>query len=218
MDATLGHMPKAHAQTLEPEPKHRAAAGDVTRSRLLAAAASLIVERGWGSVTTRAVAERAGVNQALVHYHFGRMENLLREAVMARLQPEMEGLAAELLDDRPFPEGIRRAMALLDHFDLESEAGVLVAEALLRATRDDRMAEAMGGTVGSWTAMLEPRLVLAQERGVIRDDVDPASLGLVLAAMLDGFLIQRMADPEADPERAATALVQLLKPIQEDPR
>ena len=43
--------------------------GDVTRQRLLAASSSLIVERGWSAVTTRAVAERAGVNQALVHYY-----------------------------------------------------------------------------------------------------------------------------------------------------
>ncbi len=190
----------------------------MTRGRLLAAAASLVAERGWGSVTTRAVAERAGVNQALVHYHFGTMDSLLREAVMARLQPEVQALVDELLDERPIPESIRRVMELLDRFDLNTEVGVLMAEALLQATRDERISLAMGEVVGSFSTMLEPRLVLAQERGVIRDDVDPESLGLVLAAMLDGFLIQRMADPEADPERAASTLIQLLEPIQEDPR
>jgi len=86
-------MPKVTAQTT----RSSRSAGAVTRARLLEAAASLVAEQGWGSVTTRAVAERAGVNQALVHYHFRNMDNLLREAVMARLQPEISALVDELL-------------------------------------------------------------------------------------------------------------------------
>ena len=193
-------------------------AGDATRARLLAAAASLIVELGWGSVTTRAVADRAGVNQALVHYHFGSMANLLRESVLARLMPEVQTLLDELLDDRPIPDSIHLVMGLLDRFDLETEAGVLMAEALLQATRDETMSEAMGGMVGSWAELLEPRLKVAQERGVIRRDIDTASMGLVIAAILDGFLIQRMADPTLDPVATADTLIQLLSPVPEDRR
>jgi AcrR family transcriptional regulator len=204
-------MPKASAQTSRP----KSSAGDATRARLVAAAAALIVERGWGSVTTRAVAERAGVNQALVHYHFGSMDSLLREAVLARLEPEIQGLIDELLDDRPIPESIHRVMGLLDRFDLSSEAGVLMAEAMLQATRDQAVAAAMGGVIGSWAGMLEPRLKLAQGRGVIRADVDAAPLALLMAATLDGFLIQRMADPGIDATRTADTLIRLISPAQE---
>ncbi len=205
-------MPKADAQ---PTSTSRSASGDVTRARLVDAAAALVAERGWGSVTTRAVAERAGVNQALVHYHFGNMETLLADAVLTRLRPFIQGLADELLDDRPFPDGITRTMCQLDAFDLDSEAGVLMAEALLRATRDERIAEAMGGVVGSWTAMLEPRLVTAQERGFVRSDIEAAALARLLAAVLDGYLIQRMADPSTDADAAAATIIALLKPPQE---
>ncbi len=41
-----------------------------TRQRLLDAAAELIAERGWGQVTTRAIAERAGLPHGTVSYHF----------------------------------------------------------------------------------------------------------------------------------------------------
>lgn len=191
--------------------------GDVTRARLLDAAASLVAELGWGSVTTRAVAERAGVNQALVHYHFGNMDRLLREAVMARLEPEVRSLGDELLDDRPFPESIQRTMQMLDRFDLHTDVGVLVAEALLRATRDSAVSEAMAGLLGDWQTLLEPRLVTAQQRGVVRDDLDARSLALIIAATLDGFLIQRMADPRVDPGAAADALTRLIAPASEVP-
>jgi AcrR family transcriptional regulator len=44
---------------------------------LIAAAERLLYEVGYAGVTTRAVAEAAGVNHGLVHYYFGSMEELL---------------------------------------------------------------------------------------------------------------------------------------------
>lgn len=207
-------MPKSSAQTRSDKP----ASGEETRQRLLAAGAELIVERGWGAVTTRAVAERAGVNQALVHYHFGSIDTLRREAVMAGLRPEIEGLVEELLDDRPLPESIHRVMHLIDRFDIQTEMGVLMAEALLQATRDPSVTEAMSEVMGSWSEMLDPRLRVAQERGVIRADIPSERLAPLLASFLDGFLIQRMADPSLDATTTAETLIALLgRPGEETP-
>lgn len=194
----------------------RPTSGEVTRQRLLAACATLIVERGWGDVTTRAVAERAGVNQALVHYHFGSVENLRRESVLARLMPEVQGLVEELLHDRPLPESIHRVTLLVERFGLQTETGVLMAEALLQATRDPSVAEAVGGIMGSWSQMLGPRLKVAQARGVVRGDIPAERLTSVLASFLDGLLIQRMADPGLDPTIAADTLIRLLSPSGEE--
>jgi AcrR family transcriptional regulator len=175
------------------------------------------VERGWGAVTTRAVAERAAVNQALVHYHFGSIGNLRRESVVARLMPAVQGLVDELLDDRPLPESIPRVMRLIDAFDLRTETGVLMAETMLQATRDRDVAEAMAGVMGAWGEMLGPRLRVAQERGVIRADIPAARLTSALASFLDGYLIQRMAEPHFDADAAADTLIALLGPPGEDP-
>jgi AcrR family transcriptional regulator len=211
-------MTKANAQTPAPSASRPGPSGDETRALLLEAASSLVAERGWGSVTTRAVAERAGVNPALVHYHFGTMESLLREAVLARLRPVLQALADELLDDRPFPDGIHRTMRLLDTFDLSSETGVLMTEALLRVSRDEQVADAMSGVMVSWTDRLEPRIVTAQARGVVRDDISATALARILAAMLDGFVIQRLADPSIDPDAMADTLTSLLAPTREESR
>lgn len=205
-------MPKANAQATPDRP----ASGDATRRRLLSAAAALIVERGWGAATTRAVADRAGVNQALVHYHFGSIDNLRREAVLAELGPAIGELIDELLDDRPVPESIRRVMSLIDRFDLGTDTGVLMAEALLQATRNPAVARDMAGFMGSWGEMLGPRLEVAQGRGAIRADIPAERLTPVLAAVLDGFLIQRMADPGLDTSLVADTLIQLLSPAGEE--
>jgi AcrR family transcriptional regulator len=48
-----------------------------TKEALLDACEEVIIESGAASVTTRRVAGVAGVNQALVHYHFGSVDQLL---------------------------------------------------------------------------------------------------------------------------------------------
>ncbi|MFP5020632.1 TetR/AcrR family transcriptional regulator [Pseudonocardia phyllosphaerae] len=57
--------------------------GGATRRALLTAAAELFAEQGYDRTTVRAIAERAGVNQALLFRHFGN-----KEAVFARVAAE----------------------------------------------------------------------------------------------------------------------------------
>ena len=44
--------------------------GSVTRTALLDAAAAVMLEEGYAAVTTRRLAQRAGVNNGLVSYYF----------------------------------------------------------------------------------------------------------------------------------------------------
>ena len=48
-----------------------------TRQRILDAADGLFGTQGFDATTTRDIAERSGVNKALIHYHFGGKDELL---------------------------------------------------------------------------------------------------------------------------------------------
>ncbi|WP_436789987.1 TetR/AcrR family transcriptional regulator [Yinghuangia sp. YIM S10712] len=68
-----------------------------TRTALLNAALQLMLDEGYAAVTTRKVAAQAGVNPALVHYHFSTIDDLFlavfrrgAEAHLARLQDAAE--------------------------------------------------------------------------------------------------------------------------------
>lgn len=50
-----------------------------TRTALLDAAEELMVDEGYAAVTTRRVATKAGVNNGLVYYYFGTMDELFVE-------------------------------------------------------------------------------------------------------------------------------------------
>jgi AcrR family transcriptional regulator len=56
-----------------------AGADSETRAALLDAAEALMVEEGYAAVTTRRVATKAGVNNGLVYYYFGTLDELFVE-------------------------------------------------------------------------------------------------------------------------------------------
>ena len=59
------------------------------RGVLLDAAEQLLLEEGYAAVTSRRVAERAGLKPQLVHYYFRTMEDLFLEVFRRRAE---EGL------------------------------------------------------------------------------------------------------------------------------
>jgi AcrR family transcriptional regulator len=86
---------------------------------LLDAAEKLLVEVGYASITTRRLAERAGVNHGLVHYYFGSMDELLLR-VVDRFTDRLIARQQEMYDAPvPFIEKWRSAMQFMDE-DAES--------------------------------------------------------------------------------------------------
>src|SRR5262249_35772141 len=72
-----------------------------TRTALLDAAESLMVEHGYAAVTTRRVAATAGVNNGLVFYYFGTMDDLFIQLFRPRSERSLERLRQVLDDPQP---------------------------------------------------------------------------------------------------------------------
>ena len=97
---------------------------------LLDAAERLLVDVGYARITTRRLAEAAGVNNGLVHYYFGSNENLLVRA-LERFTKRMVARQRELYaSDEPFVEKWRTAMRYLMSEDATYEKIWLELQAL----------------------------------------------------------------------------------------
>ena len=87
------------------------------RGRILAAARELFAERGFGETSTRTIADRAGVNLAMLNYYFGNKELLYRRAVAGQFILMARDLLMALPPDLPPEELIigqpRRIIAVL---------------------------------------------------------------------------------------------------------
>ncbi len=77
-----------------------------TRGRVIAAAGALFAERGFHGTTVREIAQRARVNLAAGHYHFGSKETLYLEVLRAQftdVMAELEQRGARLAAGRARP-------------------------------------------------------------------------------------------------------------------
>jgi AcrR family transcriptional regulator len=159
--------------------------GRATRERLLEATVQLIVEGGWGSVTTRKVAQRAGVQFGVVHYHFSSVSDLLVEASVQFSRTVIAAPLAALAAAPDVPSGLERLLAALDSDDRTT---LLLAEAFLAANRDERLRAQLIGVLRDFRAAIAAWL---DGHGTSDPDVTAA----VLAAALDGLALHRALDP-----------------------
>src|SRR5215813_5251830 len=92
----------------------KTAARSSAEAALLDAAERLLVDVGYSGITTRRLAEEAGVNHGLVHYYFGSIENVLVRTLERFTQQLIERQRAMYAADVPFIEKWRTAMAYLE--------------------------------------------------------------------------------------------------------
>jgi AcrR family transcriptional regulator len=119
---------------------------------LLDAAERLLVDIGYAGITTRRLAEEAGVNHGLVHYYFGSNENLMLTALerfTGRLIARQRDLYAA---DRPFVDKWRAAMSYLVGEDFSYEKVWLELQAL--AWNNDDVRTRLARVNAEWRTVL----------------------------------------------------------------
>ena len=88
------------------------ASGTGARDEILDAAAALFAERGYAGTTTRAIAERVGIRQASLYYHFAGKDEILLELLETSVRPSLDFV--EGLRDAPDPVAALHALAVTD--------------------------------------------------------------------------------------------------------
>ncbi|OEV02447.1 TetR family transcriptional regulator [Streptomyces oceani] len=162
--------------------------GQQTRDRLLDAAVQLIVEEGWGAVTTRKMAERAGVRPGVVHYHFDTVTDLLVEASLDATRREL-GKALDALQQQEGPAGLEEVLHTVGSYSSDDPIAVLLSETLLAATRIEKLREQLSELMREWRAMTAGWL---EAQGA----PDPEATATVLGAALDGLVLHCLLDPQ----------------------
>jgi AcrR family transcriptional regulator len=170
----------------------KTAARSAAEEALLDAAERLLVEVGHAGVTTRRLAEEAGVNHGLVHYYFGSIEQLLVRA-LERFTERLIVRQRELYDsDLPFVEKWRTAMRFLLDEDVTYEKVWLELQAL--AWNDAELRERLARVNTEWRAVLTDAFTEPHRELEIEMPLD-ALVSLVMTFNL-GIIVERLGDIE----------------------
>lgn len=199
-------MDSTDGQSTRQAPRRRS--GE-TRGRLLDAAAGLIAEVGWGRVTTRAIADAAGLPHGTVSYHFSGKGELLTEAaadVIERMFPIDTLEAVDTLADlTPL------VSSTLDSAWTDPVAIKVLLEAMREAGHDQSLRERIAALLRDYRRIIADLVSAEQKRGSVVTTAAPSALATVLAAVGDGLLLHSILDPDLDIAEAAFAMLSVVQ-------
>lgn len=181
--------------------------------RILDAANDLFGERGYSATTTRALAERAGVNEVTIFRLFGSKLGVLR-ALGERF---MAVGAAELAQGAPLPEGLTEAVTELALREVRGaeRSGAAAMRLAFEANSVPEIAELMGEGPARNQAAVAAFFEEQQRLGRVRADLPGTLMADAFFALTSTYVMSRMllgsaAAQGLSNEEAVRGLVQVL--------
>jgi len=160
------------------ERRDQATAG--THAAILAAARTCLLADGYANLSTRRVADTAGVPLSQIHYHFGSK----RQLILAVLEGENERLLERQrqMFDAPEPLWVRWELAC-DFLDTDIESGYvrILQEMIAAGWSDPEVAAAVRRMISEWPRMLGDVARREQERGTDFGEFSPDEVGALMA-------------------------------------
>ena len=172
------------------------------REDLLAGALECLKTKGWTRTTVRDIAAAAGVNHAAIGYHFGSREALLIEAFTRAMdawgaQTEAAVRAAIAAGAGPREQYEAFWRQVIESYAANRWLWLATIEAAVQAEHSPKVRELMAASLRQGRSGLAAGLL-----GVAEDTLDgPAerALGSVQLALMSGFLVQWLIDPDNAP-------------------
>jgi AcrR family transcriptional regulator len=198
----------------------RVARGDATRNLILEAARDVLAADGYSGTTTRAVAERAGVQLSLVHYHFGGKKGLLA----AVLEFENEQLIARqeklYAQEEPLADKWRTACAYLQE-DLKSGYVRILWELWVAGLTDEDLARRWQDAFRAWRLLLERVVAEWSVATGVELPMPPRAIATLVANAFQGAEVEILAgvsEDDAPHYEALEAVGGLIERLEAGPR
>jgi AcrR family transcriptional regulator len=175
-----------------------------TRARLLRAAADTIRGQGVAAVSARVVAGRAGVNQALVFYHFGTVSELVEASCRDAVDVAADRYRDQFAHVTSLPELLQVGRDLHEQ-ELASGNVAMMGQLMSGARSDPVLARAARYAMTRWSSEVEAVVRRVLQGNPLADLADSAGLARAVSASFIGLQLYDGVDPDG----AAHALAAL---------
>lgn len=166
---------------------------DETRTALLDGAVAALRIDGIAGLSARRLAERAGVNQALIFYHFGTVAGLVDAACRRSAAAAVAQYRSRLAGAQSF-RGLLRVGRELHEAERAAGNVALMAQLLAGAQQDPVLAATARHCLALWTGELEPVVRRVVAGTAIAGAVDPAGLSRAVSAAFLGLELYEGVD------------------------
>jgi AcrR family transcriptional regulator len=167
-----------------------------TKDKLLEATIETLRTHGIAGISARTIATTAGVNQALVFYHFGSVDQLLAAACATATAQRVEVFRERFAGVGSLRELLAAGREL--HTVERGTGNVAVLAQLLAGARSDpRLCEATAAALDLWARELETVLDRVLRRTPLAGIADVPGLARAVAAAFIGIELCEGAHPQA---------------------
>ena len=147
-----------------------------TRSQILAATKAALLEVGYANLSTRRIADAAGVPLSQIHYHFGSKQNLVLALLDMENQQRLARQSAMYDAELPLWKQWQQACDFFDD-DLESGYVRVLMEMTAAGWSNPEIARAVSGQMRAWFELLADVAERATQRLGRRSPFTAAELG-----------------------------------------
>lgn len=178
-----------------------------TREKLLDATLRVVVGQGIAKASARTIATEAGVNQALVFYHFGSVDELLAAACEYGARQRIDAHHAALAAVTDVKGLVTLARAI--HAQEQAAGNVaLLGQLLAGSSSHPALGPATAAGLRLWAAEVEQVLTRLLDAGPLAGLVDVPGLARAISASFVGIELYDAVDPSGATD-AFAALEQL---------
>ncbi len=194
----------------------RSIRGDATKELILEAARESLREQGYSGTSIRAVAERAGVQLSLVHYHFGSKQAVLVAVLERENEKLLERQQALFAGPEPLSVKWRAACRFLED-DLESGYVRILWELWAAGLADEELAARWRDATAGWRRLMAG-VVEAWSRDVgLELPISAAAVATLVANLFQGLEVEILAgvsEAESPHLEVLEAVAQLIERIE----
>jgi len=182
-----------------------------TSGRILEAARACLLADGYAAMSTRKVADRAGVPLSQIHYHFGSKEEL----ILSMLRHENDTLLQRQgeLFARDIPISQQWSLAC-DFFDQDLDSGYVrvLHEMIAAGWSSEVVGQEVRTMLVGWSRVLSELAAKAGRAGIRHPDFGPQDISALVSAVFLGAESMILLGMESDqiPLRSALRKLGLL--------
>ena len=189
--------------------------GAPIREKVLVQAMELLAKEGFDRFNVQRVLDGAGVSRATLYRHFPDVDGLIEAAMVEIFRQQVDltlGAARDLVelstDREMFRDGLRPLLEALSK--TPAQVRIQRAHTLVLGASRPELGKAVATVQESLNDGWEEVVRSAQMRGLVRKDVDPRTVGVLVQSLSLGRIIDEVAVKQMGDTNWAKALFDVL--------
>ena len=170
---------------------------EISIAHIVEATMRVLARQGYARTSLMDIANEVGMSKGAVHYHFPTKEALISQVLQHAVDTVAERTRKVWMAGENPLMAVRSALRELWAVrSALSDDVKVVADLLAQSMHDANLRQPLASYYRIAFSQVEEQLRTAQALG-LRPKIDPSFLPRIMHALLDGFALQKMVDPDS---------------------